>query len=161
MQKLVNGELDLVVLSLPYLGKKYADIEVIPLKKSNYSFFASKNYIKKHPVKNIKELSKHNLILPKPTSARNKILELIAKHEISSSALVKEMVLNDIGIGFAETDSLSDIMNDIEIVEKVQIESMQEGIATLKKNMVNKATSELVKEIKTYYNISATNNKHK
>ena len=71
------------------------------------------------------------------------------------------MVLNDIGIGFAETDSLSDIMNDIEIVEKVQIESMQEGIATLKKNMVNKATSELVKEIKTYYNISATNNKHK
>ena len=129
-----------------------------------------KNYIKKHPVKNIKELSKHNLILPKPTSARNKIfieyckennLELIAKHEISSSALVKEMVLNDIGIGFAETDSLSDIMNDIEIVEKVQIESMQEGIATLKKNMVNKATSELVKEIKTYYNISATNNKHK
>ena len=170
MQKLVNGELDLVVLSLPYLGKKYADIEVIPLKKSNYSIFASKNYIKKHPVKNIKELSKHNLILPKPTSARNKIfieyckennLELIAKHEISSSALVKEMVLNDIGIGFAETDSLSDIMNDIEIVEKVQIESMQEGIATLKKNMVNKATSELVKEIKTYYNISATNNKHK
>ena len=52
-------------------------------------------------------------------------------------------------------------MNDIDIVEKVQIESMQEGIATLKKNMVNKATSELVKEIKTYYNISATNNKHK
>ena len=117
-----------------------------------------------------KELSKHNLILPKPTSARNKIfieyckennLELIAKHEISSSTLVKEMVLNDIGIGFAETDSLSDIMNDIEIVEKVQIESMQEGIATLKKNMVNKATSELVKEIKTHYNISTTNNKHK
>ena len=167
MQKLANGELDLVTLSLPYLGKKYSDIEIMPLKNSNYSFFASKNYMKNHSVKDIKELSKHNLILPKPTSARNKILieyckennlELIAKYEISSSAIVKQMVLSDIGIGFAETDNLSDIMNDIEIIENVQIESMQEGIATLKKNMVNKATSELVKEIKNYYDISITNN---
>ena len=103
------------------------------------------------------------------TSARNKILieyckennlELIAKYKISSSAIVKQMVLSDIGIGFAETDNLSDIMNDIEIIENVQIESMQEGIATLKKNMVNKATSELVKEIKNFYNISTTNNKN-
>ena len=167
MQKLANGELDLVTLSLPYLGKKYSDIEIMPLKNSNYSFFASKNYMKNHSVKDIKELSKHNLILPKPTSARNKILieyckennlELIAKYKISSSAIVKQMVLSDIGIGFAETDNLSDIMNDIEIIENVQIESMQEGIATLKKNMVNKATSELVKEIKNYYDISITNN---
>ena len=169
MQKLANGELDLVTLSLPYLGKKYSDIEIMPLKNSNYSFFASKNYMKNHSVKDIKELSKHNLILPKPTSARNKILieyckennlELIAKYKISSSAIVKQMVLSDIGIGFAETDNLSDIMNDIEIIENVQIESMQEGIATLKKNMVNKATSELVKEIKNFYNISTTNNKN-
>ena len=169
MQKLANGELDLVTLSLPYLGKKYSDIEIMPLKNSNYSFFASKNYMKNHSVKDIKELSKHNLILPKPTSARNKILieyckennlELIAKYKISSSAIVKRMVLSDIGIGFAETDNLSDIMNDIEIIENVQIESMQEGIATLKKNMVNKATSELVKEIKNFYNISTTNNKN-
>ena len=168
MQKLANGELDLVTLSLPYLGKKYADIEIMPLKESNYSFFASKNYTKKHPIKNIKEISKHNLILPKPASARNKILieyckendiELVAKYEISSSAIVKQMVLSDIGIGFAETDNLSDIMNDIEIIENVQIKSMQEGIATLKKNMVNKATSELVKAIKSFHDISTTNNK--
>ena len=170
IQKLANGELDLVTLSLPYLGKKYADIEIMPLKESNYSFFASKNYTKKHPIKNIKEISKHNLILPKPASARNKILieyckendiELVAKYEISSSAIAKQMVLSDIGIGFAETDSLSDIMNDIKIIENVQIELMQEGIATLKKNMVNKATSELVKGIKNYYNISTANDKHK
>ncbi len=169
MQKLANGELDLVTLSLPYLGKKYADIEIMPLKESNYSFFASKNYTKKHPIKNIKEISKHNLILPKPASARNKILieyckendiELVAKYEISSSAIVKQMVLSDIGIGFAETDNLSDIMNDIEIIENVQIKSMQEGIATLKKNMVNKATSELVKAIKSFHDISTTNNKY-
>ena len=51
--------------------------------------------------------------------------------------------------------------NDIKIIENVQIESMQEGIATLKKNMVNKATSELVKGIKNYYNISTANDKHK
>lgn len=34
MQKLVNGELDLVVLSLPYLGKKYAAIRSYTIKET-------------------------------------------------------------------------------------------------------------------------------
>ena len=53
MQKLANGELDIVVLNLPFKDKKYSNIEIIPLKKSTFCFFASKNYIKKHPVKDV------------------------------------------------------------------------------------------------------------
>ena len=51
MQKLSNGELDIVVLNLPFKNKKYSNIEITPLKKSSYSFFASKEYIKDNPIK--------------------------------------------------------------------------------------------------------------
>ena len=47
MQKLANGELDIVVLNLPFKDKRYSNIEITPLKKSVFGFFASKDYIKK------------------------------------------------------------------------------------------------------------------
>ena len=39
MQKLANGELDLVVLNLPIKLNKYSNVEVVPLKKAKYCFF--------------------------------------------------------------------------------------------------------------------------
>ena len=56
MQKLANGELDIVVLNLPYKDKKYSNIEIIPLKDSSFSFFASKQYLEKNPIKDFKEI---------------------------------------------------------------------------------------------------------
>ena len=160
MQKLANGVLDIVILNLPYENKKYSNIEIIPLKKSSFSFFASKQYIKEHPIKDFKELEKHTLILPKAPSAKNKILndyckkeniELNANYEVSSSSIMKKLVLNDIGIGFIKTERLKDISDNIKIIREIEIDKTEEGIATLKKNMCNKATIELVKEIKEYY----------
>lgn len=160
MQKLANGELDIVVLNLPFKYKKYSNIEIIPLKKSTFCFFASKNYIKKHPVKNFKEFENNTLILPKSPSSKKKILDdfcnkenidLIANYEVSSSSIMKRLVLNDIGIGFTNVENLKDINDKIIIINKIEIEDTKEGIATLKKNMSNKATIELVKEIKRYY----------
>ena len=161
IQKLSNGELDIVVLNLPYKNKKYSNIEIIPLKKSSYCFFASKQYIKEHPIKELSELENHTLILPKSSSSKRKILDdycniknlsLNANYEISSSSIMKKLVLNNIGIGFTNTENIKDISNNIEIIQRIEIDSTQEGIATLKKNMSNKATLELVKEIKQYYN---------
>lgn len=160
MQKLANGELDIVVLNLPFKDKKYSNIEIIPLKKSTFCFFASKNYIKKYPVKNFKEFENNTLILPKSPSSKKKILDdfcdkvnidLIANYEVSSSSIMKRLVLNDIGIGFTNVENLKDIKDKIIIINKIEIEDTKEGIATLKKNMSNKATIELVKEIKRYY----------
>ena len=153
MQKLANGELDIVVLNLPFKYNKYSNIEIIPLRKSTFCFFASKDYIKKHPIKN-------TFILPKAPSTKKKILdnfcnkeniELIANYEVSSSSIMKRLVLNDIGIGFNNIENLKDIKDKITIINKIEIEDTKEGIATLKKNMCNKATIELVKEIKQYY----------
>ena len=160
MQKLANGELDIVALNLPFKDKKYSNIEIIPLKKSTFAFFASKDYIKKHPIKNIKEIENNTLILPKAPSSKKKILDdfcnkenidLIANYEVSSSSIMKRLVLNDIGIGFTNIENIKDIKDKIKIINKIEIEDTKEGIATLKKNMSNKATIELVKEIKQYY----------
>lgn len=160
MQKLANGELDIVVLNLPYKNKKYSNIEIIPLKKSSFCFFASKNYIKKHPTKNVKEFENRTLILPKSPSSKKKILDdfcnkedisLVANYEVSSSSIMKRLILNDIGIGFTNKENLEDIKDKIVIIKEIEIDTTKEGIATLKKNMSNKATIELVKEIKYYY----------
>lgn len=160
IQKLSNGELDIVALNLPFNEKKYSNIEIIPLRKSTYCFFASKDYIKKNPIKNIKEIENKTLILPKAPSSKKKILDdfcnkenidLIANYEISSSSIMKKLVLNDIGIGFTNLENIKDIKDKITIINKIEIEDAKEGIATLKKNMSNKATTELVKEIKQYY----------
>ena len=160
MQKLANGELDIVVLNLPYNNKNYSNIEIIPLKKSSYCFFASKQYIKEHTIKELKELENHTLILPKAPSSKKKILDeycnkenlsLNANYEVSSSSIMKRLVLNNIGIGFTNTENIKEINDNIKIIQKIEIDTTQEGIATLKKNMSNKATLELVKEIKQYY----------
>lgn len=163
MQKLANGELDIVALNLPFKDKKYSNIEIIPLKKSTFAFFASKDYIEKHPIKNIKEIENNTVILPKAPSTKKKILDdfcnkekidLIANYEVSSSSIMKRLVLNGIGIGFTNIENIEDIKDKITIINKIEIEDTKEGIATLKKNMSNKATIELVKEIKKYYKLN-------
>ena len=160
MQQLSIGKLDLVALNLPYTNKKYANIEITPLKKSSYSFFASKQYIKKHPLKDFKEISEHTLILPISPSSKSKILaeycknegiEITPNYELSSSSLMKQLVLNNVGIGFANTDKINDILDDIVIIRQIEIDNTSEGIATLKKNMCSKATLELANRIKEYY----------
>ena len=161
MQSLSNSELDLVVLNLTKKKKKYSNIEITPLKDADYCFFATKEYVKDHPIKDIKELENHTLILPKATSLRKKILneycdkenlKLNANYEVSSTSIIKKMVLNNIGIGFTNIVNVQEISDKIKIIKKIKLNTAKEGIATLKKNMINKATLELVKEIKKYYN---------
>ncbi len=161
MQKLGNGELDIVVLNLPYTSKTHSNVEITPLKKSTYSFFASKQYLEEHPLKDFSNLEKHIFILPKSPSSKKKILddycieegiEINPTYEISSSSIMKKMVLNNIGIGFTNTGNLNDIIDKITIIKNIDVETTQSGIATLKKNMCNKATLELIKRIKNYYN---------
>lgn len=123
-------------------------------------FFCSKQYIKEHPIKEVTELEKHTLILPKTLSTKRKILEdfcnkekieVNANYEVSSSSIMKRLVLNNIGIGFTNSENIKDINDNIKIIQEIKLTDAQEGIATLKKSMCNKATIELVKEIKQYY----------
>lgn len=160
MQNLSNGELDLVVLNLPYNTKKYSNIEIVPLKKAKFCFYASKKYIEKHSIKCTKDLENCTLILPKSTANKRKILneycqnekiKINPKYEVSGSAVMRELVLNNVGVGFTNIENLQNIKNEIEIIQTLETNETEEGIATLKKNMMNKATIELVEIIKGYY----------
>lgn len=160
MNKLVNGELDVVALNLPFKSKKYSNIQIIPLRKTRFCFFASKKYLEQNPVSNISDLEGKKLILPKRLSSRQKILEyfcqkenieLEANYEISSSSIMKKLVLNDIGIGFINLENLDDIKDKITIIKTIEFEDIKEGIAILNRNLLNKATIELVKEIENKY----------
>lgn len=160
MQKLSNGELDLVALNLPFRSQKFSNIEIIPLKKSVYCFYASKQYVKEHNINTIKDIENSPLILPTETSSKKKILneycnkekiELKANYEFSSSEIMKRMVLNNVGIGFTNIENIENVKYLIKVIAKIEPTDAKEGIATLKKTMCNKATLELVKEIKEYY----------
>ena len=161
IQKLANGELDLVVLNLPFKINKYSNVEIVPLKKSRYCFFGSKSYVQKYDIKDMKDVENYKFILPKTYSSKSKILneylqnnniKINLNYEVSSTSIMKKLVMNDVGIGFAKIEVLDDILEDIVIVKEINADDAEEGIATLKKNMSNKATLELAKEIKDYYN---------
>lgn len=160
MQKLANGELDLVVLNLPYEVNKYSNIELTSLKDSQYCFFCSKEYVKNKEIKSIKDIKNCKFILPKTYSSKSKIvneylknnnIDIVSNYEVSSTSIMKKMVENNVGIGFTKVEALEDIINDVVIIERINVDKAEEGIATLKKNMSNKATVELAKEIKKYY----------
>ena len=162
MQKLANGELDLVVLNLPIKLNKYSNVEVVPLKKAKYCFFCSKKYAKENSIKDLENIENLKFIFPKTYSSKSKILNeyirdnninINSNYEVSSTSIMKKMVVNNIGIGFAKVEVLEDILDDIKIIKKISINKSEEGIATLKKTMSNKATIELVNKIKEYYNI--------
>lgn len=160
IQKLENGELDLVVLNLPYNSKKYSNVEFMPLKKSHFCFFASKEYVKNNPTKTFKNLESSSLILPKFPSAKRKILDeyckreniiLNPKYEVSSTSITRRLVLNNIGIGFAKIENLQDVKNDISIIQNLEFDDTEEGLAVLKKNMMNRATATLIEQLKEDY----------
>ena len=165
VKELANGELEMVVLNLPYKGKKYSNIDFHDIRKAKYCFFCSKKYYEDHNIKSLKKLKNNtdvDFIFPKNPSNKYKILmqylednklELNAKYYVSSSTLMKKLVLGDLGIAFNNLENIESIKDNIEIIEEVEVDELMQGIATLKKNMINKATLELIKQIKKYNNV--------
>lgn len=161
LQKLANGEIDIVALNLAHTIKRYSNIEITELKQEpNYCFFASKTYLEKHPIKDTKELENHKLILPKSPNIKQQIEEfaqknninLHASYEAANATLIKTLILNDLGIGYSNIENIREIIDSGEAIIIENIKSQNENdiqcIATLKKNMCSKATLELVKRIK-------------
>ena len=154
IEKVSKGELDIVTLNTPYRGKKFESVEILPLKESSYSLFVSKEYLKKHPLKNIKEIQNHKLILPKRQSNRYKIFEIAFQEyninpetnfEVSSSLIVKKLVLNNMGIGFCESESLKDIKENIVVIKEFKFDEDTQAIAVSKANSQSNATKEFLK----------------
>lgn len=165
MQKLENGELDILICNLPENTKSYKDINFIPIKNARYCFFATKTYIKDHKVKDIKKLKSNQLILPNKMTTRGKILEKFCKDKgintlegnyvITTIELMKCFVLNDIGVGFTNVEDIKDLLKEdkVKIIKEIENENVQEGFAVLKKELMNTCTYQFLKDIKKFYNI--------
>ncbi len=163
LQRLSNGELDILVCNLPENIKRYRNIEFIPINNARYCFFGTKEFIKKNKIKNIKDIKKEQLILPSKLTNRGKILDkycidnnidiLSSNYEITTIEVMKNFVLNDIGIGFTNVEDIKDLLleNKVEIIKEIENESVQEGFAVLKKQLMNNCTYQFVKYIKQFY----------
>lgn len=163
IKDLANGKIDIVTVTLPFSNQKNSNIEYIQLEKTSYCFFASKQYLKNNPLNNFKDIEQRIVIFPQENTIKRKILEDCCKsekiklkpfYEIANADMMKSMVLDDIGIGFANTDTISEIKNKIEIIKEMKFDTYIDGIAILKKNMCNRATIELVNEIERYYKVN-------
>ena len=161
MQKLANGELDLVILNLPFNIKKYTNVEITELKESEYCFFASKEYEKANKIQSMEDIKNSTLVLPKRNLETRKVLddyceregiELKAKYEIDSSTLMNRIILKDVGVGFNNVTNLKEIENRIKIIKTIKGNN-RECVATLKREMSNKACIELIKLIKAVVKI--------
>ena len=156
---LINGKLDIVTWNMSNLDNQYTSVQFIPLKTPSYCFVGSKTYIKEHNIKGLKDIQGLPLILPKPRTSKYQILMDYCKkknlhfhsnYDIPDSDIVKPLIINDLGIAFIIESALEDIKDKVEVIERIENPELQSGIATLGKNMQNKATMEFIKEIKKY-----------
>ena len=158
---LSNGELDIVTLNLSHMKKTYSNVNITELKPvPQYCWFASKSYLENNPINDIKELEKHKIILPNLPTLNDRVdtfckeynIDLKPTYTVLNANIMKKFILSDIGIGYTNVENVRDILESGEAVVIKEIKSNNEkdiaSIATLKKNMCNKATLELLKAIK-------------
>lgn len=156
---LSTGELDVVALYLPYENNNNK-VQITNMKKSKYCLYVSKEYYKNNPIKSLKEIKNHRIIIPKRTTNKYKIFELLMKDyeynseaifEVSSTAISNKLVLEGVGVGFTSIDALKEIDSKIKIIKEFDFENETEAIATLKKENMNAVTKEFLKFMKKYY----------
>lgn len=161
LQMLSNGELDIVTLNLSHMKKTYSNVNITELKPvPQYCWLASKSYLENNPINDIKELEKHKIILPNLPTLNDRVdtfckeynIDLKPTYTVLNANIMKKFILSDIGIGYTNVENVRDILESGEAVVIKEIKSNNEkdiaSIATLKKNMCNKATLELLKAIK-------------
>ena len=161
LQMLSNGELDIVTLNLSHMKKTYSNVNITELKPvPQYCWFASKSYLENNPINDIKELEKHKIILPNLPTLNDRVdtfckeynIDLKPTYTVLNANIMKKFILSDIGIGYTNVENVRDILESGEAVVIKEMKSNKEkdiaSIATLKKNMCNKATLELLKAIK-------------
>lgn len=165
LQRLSNGELDILVCNLPEDIKKYRNVDFLPIKNARYCFFGTNKFIEDNKIKNVKDIKSQQLILPNRMTTRGKILEkyceennikyLERNFEITTIELMKNFVLNDIGIGFTNVEDIKELLeeNRVKIIKQIENKNVQEGFAVLKKPLINNCTYQFVKYIKKYHNI--------
>lgn len=155
--KLSIGELDIVLLHLPFKDNKYSDIQFKELRKIKDCFFATKEYLKDKNITGIKDLENEKLILPVPRTNRRKLLDEYCKqndinlkpfYEVSSFTVARELAMDNWGIALDDELSLKG-KEGIQILD-IDIPQRNIGYATLDKNIMAKSVIKFIEYLEKY-----------
>ena len=161
IEKLSNGELDLIFLDLPSRTQR-TNIEIKPLKKLNYCLAISKELLGKNKISSVTDLEKYPLIFPKIHANMALDIEEFLKeenanlkpmYEISSPNVILDFVKNGIGIGYINKGMIEEQLESGELIEvKVgrKLPIREVGIAMLNKDLTSSATIKLAEIIQEY-----------
>lgn len=154
IEQLHNGEIDMVIVYLPY-NIKYSNLKVTEFGKKQYLFVMSRRYFEKYNVviNSIEDINNYSLIIPKEESAvrvmYNKNFGKIISnfhYEVASEEMKKEFISRDMGIGFVIKDEVEEELKNGEFVavdlEETKLEGSI-GIVTLNNHFENFATKKL------------------
>ena len=159
MEKLHTGEVDLVLVYLPF-EIEYGNMKVTECGKKEFVFAMSAKYAKENKVKisKIEDLNKYQLIVPIQESAVGKMFNKKFKGKIDDTnyivtqeAMKKEFIMNNLGIGFLIKDEIEQEIKNGEVIEidipNSKIEASI-GVVTLNDKYCNFATKKLLSYFK-------------
>lgn len=159
MKLLSQGEIDLVLLNLPY-GNHYGNIIIEECMKKEYIFVMSPEYERKNDVQidKIEDLKKYKLIFPRKASSSRNVYDFImeddkeigANYEITSETMKVNLAKNDCGITFVDRKLVEKELIEGSLIE-IKLDKKfvaSEGLAMLQPSIANYAVKELVKMIK-------------
>ena len=147
------------MLNLSDIPTEYTNIDFISLKSTpRYCFIATNDYIKKNKISKDSNFENCKIIIPKSTALKQHLkeycsqnnIDIAPNYEIGDTELIDRLVLNNCGVLLSNIEYEEELLkrDDIQIIKEFQIGEDNKSIATLKKNMCNKATLELVRRIK-------------
>ena len=155
-----NGEIDLVILNIPF-DVELQNVEIMNVVEKEYVFAMTKKYKEANNVKieKITDINNYNLIAsPKDTTYRrvlDKYLEknqkLNIKYQIMLESLKKELLLDDLGIAFLRKDEIQEQIDNgtVEVLDIFDEPMNSEiGMAVMKKDIRSFAVQKLLELIK-------------
>ncbi len=153
------GKIDIVVHFLP-LKNSNKNVKTVSLMDSPYCLFCSKEYFKNNPIKNLNDLKKHRIIIPKKSTSKYRIFENFMKDydynrentfEVSGTELQNKLILDGFGIGFSNLAVIEDIKDEVKILKEFDNKGDTIGISTLNKDKMNIVAKEFLKFLMNYY----------
>lgn len=162
VKMLNNGEIDMVILNLPY-DMNLHNVETISLIEKEYVFVMSKKYKEQNNVviNKLSDLNNYDLITSTRETTYRKVLEqhlpdnesLNIKYQIMMESYKKELVLADLGIAFIRIDEIKEEIDNglVEVIEILDDKITAEiGVAMQKKDIRSFAAQKLLELIKEY-----------
>lgn len=159
MKKLSQGEIDLVLLNLPY-NNKYKNIVIEECFKKEYIFVMSPEYQRKNNVKidRFEDIMKYQLIFPSKLSTSRNVFDLImgdkseieSNYELTSETMKVYLAKSDCGIAFIDKKMVEKELEEESLIE-IKLDqkfTASEGLAMQETSIASYAVKELVKMIK-------------